>query len=171
MTDSSQSKESQGQKRVANAPDPAGHQSTSKPRVSTIAEDLIITGNVMSKGEIQLLGKVHGDIHCHSLILGDQGELTGNVVAENVEASGRLIGSVRALGVTLQATCHIEGELLHQSLIIQRGAYFEGKSRHFEGPLLTDQAVPEERIIDRPKLGVERPETSQTNGSRSEGAV
>ena len=42
--------------------------------------------------------------------------------------SGRLIGSVQARLVTLQAKSHVEGDLFHQSLAMEQGAYFEGKS-------------------------------------------
>jgi cytoskeletal protein CcmA (bactofilin family) len=35
----------------------------------------------------------------------------------------------------LQATCHVEGDVLHKSLAIEQGAFFEGKSRRSEEPL------------------------------------
>ena len=70
--------------------------------ISTIAEDLTITGNVTSKGELHLDGQVQGDIHCVSLVLGETAQLEGNVVAQDVIVRGRLIGSVRALRVTLE---------------------------------------------------------------------
>jgi cytoskeletal protein CcmA (bactofilin family) len=39
------------------------------------------------------------------------------------------------LRVTLQAQSHVEGEIFHQSLAIEQGAYFEGKSRRSDNPL------------------------------------
>jgi hypothetical protein len=80
--------------------------------LSNIGEDLVITGNVTSKGEIQLDGQLHGDIHCVSLILGENAQLEGGVVAEDVVIRGRLKGSVRALRVTLESKCHVEGDLI-----------------------------------------------------------
>ena len=38
--------------------------SASKMVPSIIGEDLTITGNVTSKGEIQVDGEIQGDIHC-----------------------------------------------------------------------------------------------------------
>jgi cytoskeletal protein CcmA (bactofilin family) len=104
------------------------------PAASTIGEDLTITGNVSSKGAIHLEGRIVGDVDCVSLVLGENSQLEGNVVAENALIRGRLVGSVRAPEVTLQATSHVEGDLLHQSLAIEQGAFFEGKSRRSEGP-------------------------------------
>ena len=96
---------------------------------STIGEDLRITGNVSSKGEIHLDGEVHGDVSCVALVLGDSATLEGNVTAEDVVIRGHLIGSVKALRVTLQAMSHVEGDIYHQSLALEQGAYFEGRSR------------------------------------------
>jgi cytoskeletal protein CcmA (bactofilin family) len=37
--------------------------------------------------------------------------------------------------VTLQSSSHVEGDIFHQSLAIEQGTYFEGKSRRSEDPL------------------------------------
>ena len=38
---------------------------------SIIGEDLTVTGNVLSKGEVQVDGQIQGDVHCSSLIVGE----------------------------------------------------------------------------------------------------
>ncbi len=106
----------------------------SKIEASTIGEDLVISGNVDSKSEIHLEGNVRGDVSCVALVLGENSKLEGNVKAEDVVVRGRLIGSVRAMRVTLHSTSHVEGDLHHQSLAIEQGAYFEGNSRRCEDP-------------------------------------
>ena len=60
--------------------------------ISTIGEELTITGNVTSKGELHLNGQVQGDVRCAALVLGEKAQLEGNVVAENVMVRGRLVG-------------------------------------------------------------------------------
>ena len=50
-------------------------------RISTISENLTITGNVTSQGELHLDGQVQGDVHCVALVLGENAQLEGNVVA------------------------------------------------------------------------------------------
>jgi cytoskeletal protein CcmA (bactofilin family) len=106
-----------------------------KTEASTIGEDLVITGNVDSKGEIHLQGSVCGDVFCVALVLGENAKLEGNVRADDVVVKGQLIGSIRAMRVTLHATSHVEGDLYHQSLAMEQGAYFEGKSRRSADPL------------------------------------
>jgi cytoskeletal protein CcmA (bactofilin family) len=116
--------------------------SPSKLVPSIIGEDLTITGNVVSKGEIQIDGEVQGDVHCGSLLLGDKSQIVGGVVAEDVVVRGRIVGSIRGLRVTLQAQSHVEGDIYHQSLAIEQGAYFEGKSRRSDDPMAANKTPP-----------------------------
>jgi cytoskeletal protein CcmA (bactofilin family) len=124
----------------------------STPSASTIGEELMIAGNVTSKGEIHVDGQVQGGIHCHSLVLGENSQFEGSVVAEDVVIRGRLIGSVRALRVALHSKCHVEGDLYHHSLTIEQGAYFKGKSRRFEESVSSSQAEPIGRATARSRL-------------------
>ena len=112
---------------------------SSAPSVSTIGEDLTILGDVISKGKLHLDGHVQGDVHCLSLVLGENSQLEGSVIAEDVVVQGCLIGSVRALRVTLLPRSHVEGDLFHQSLSMEQGAYFEGESRRCEDLLVPNQ--------------------------------
>jgi cytoskeletal protein CcmA (bactofilin family) len=116
--------------------------SASKMVPSIIGEDLVINGNVTSKGEIQVDGEIQGDIHCGSLLLGDKSQVMGGVIAEDIVVRGRVVGSIRGLRVTLQAQSHVEGDIFHQSLAIEQGAYFEGKSRRSDNPLAEIKATP-----------------------------
>ncbi|MGA7546214.1 MAG: polymer-forming cytoskeletal protein [Methyloceanibacter sp.] len=138
---------------------PAGQRPGSRsPKISTIGEDLLITGNVTSKGEIHFDGELHGDIHCVSLVLGESSQLEGGVLAEDVVVRGRLKGSVRALRVTLQSKCHVEGDLIHQSLAIEQGAFFEGSSSRSEDPLLPSQEALREPVFAKPEPVAEQTE-------------
>lgn len=109
--------------------------------ISTIGEDLTITGNVTSKGALYLDGQVQGDVRCVALVLGENARLEGSVVAEEVMVRGRLIGSVRALRVALQSKSHVEGNLFHTSLSIEQDTHFEGESRPSEDPLSASSEV------------------------------
>lgn len=102
---------------------------------SIIGEDLTIVGNTSSTGEIHVQGKIQGDIHCATLIVGPSAEISGGVVAEDVTVQGRVMGSIRGERVSLQSSSHVEGDVFHKSLAIEQGAYFEGKSRRSENPV------------------------------------
>jgi cytoskeletal protein CcmA (bactofilin family) len=130
----------------------------SKMIPSIIGEGLTITGNVASKGEIQVDGEIQGDIHCGSLLLGDTAQVVGGVIAEDIVVRGRVVGSIRGVRVTLQAQSHIEGDIIHQSLAIEQGAYFEGKSRRTDNPL---------EEVKASSAGSPRPVTSRRTSIRN----
>jgi cytoskeletal protein CcmA (bactofilin family) len=102
---------------------------------STIGADLSITGNLESKGEIQIEGEVQGDVHAARIVIGEHARITGALVADEVVVRGSVQGSIRGNNVTFQAASHVEGDVFHRSLAIEQGAYFEGKSRRSDDPM------------------------------------
>ena len=63
------------------------------------------------------------------------------VVAQDVIVRGRLIGSVRALTVTLEANSHVEADLFHKSLSLEQGTHFDGDSHPSKDPLSSSPEV------------------------------
>lgn len=102
---------------------------------SVIGPDLIITGNLFSKGEMQVDGEVQGDIRATNLIVGERARITGTITAEEAVIRGQVMGSIRSRRVMLQSSSRVEGDIYHQSLAIEQGAYFEGKSRRSDDPM------------------------------------
>ncbi|MGD9828998.1 MAG: polymer-forming cytoskeletal protein [Hyphomicrobiaceae bacterium] len=113
-------------------PSPLARADKSMPAV--IGADLTIMGNLISKGEVQVDGEVQGDLHCSHVVVGERARITGGIIADDVVVRGQVMGSIRGLRVTLQSSSHVEGDIYHQSLAIEQGAYFEGKSRRAEDP-------------------------------------
>ncbi|MGH6815591.1 MAG: bactofilin family protein [Hyphomicrobiaceae bacterium] len=112
----------------------------SAPRVesvtrTTISADLTIEGNVVSKGEVQVDGDIKGSIRCAALVIGENSEILGDIIAEEIVVRGRVIGSVHGSRVQLQSTAYVEGDIHHQALGIEQGASFEGKSKRVEDPV------------------------------------
>jgi len=102
---------------------------------SVIGSDLVIVGNLESKGEVTVEGQIQGDIHCAMLLVGESAQITGGILAEEVVVRGKVLGSIRGNKVTLQSSAHVEGDVFHKALAIEQGAFFEGKSRRAEDPL------------------------------------
>jgi len=115
---------------------------------SVIGPDLVIIGDLVSNGHVQVDGEIQGDIHGTHIVIGEGARITGGIVSEEVVVRGTVMGSIRGRKVMLQAESKVEGDIFHKSLAIEQGAYFEGKSRRSEDPL----------------AGVERPELSVDTG-------
>jgi cytoskeletal protein CcmA (bactofilin family) len=102
---------------------------------SIISADLVVHGNLVATGDIQIDGTVEGDIRSQSLTIGEKASINGEVVAEDIVIRGRVIGTIRGRRVQLASTCHVEGDILHEALAVETGAFFEGNCRHSDDPI------------------------------------
>ncbi len=102
---------------------------------SIISADLIVRGALFSAGDVQIDGRVDGDIRAGGLIVGEKAVIVGDIYAEEIVVRGRVEGGISARKVSLSSTCHVEGNILHEALAVEIGAYFEGNCRHSDNPL------------------------------------
>jgi cytoskeletal protein CcmA (bactofilin family) len=94
---------------------------------SIISHGTHVVGDITTDGEVQIDGKVEGNIHCHSLIIADTGEVTGKVVCESVTVHGLLTGTVQSQSVTLSSTARMVGDVTHETLTVEPGARMQGQ--------------------------------------------
>ena len=106
-----------------------------KPPASILSQDLHITGNMRTTGDIQVEGTVEGDIRAHLLTIGETATIKGEVTADDVVINGRIVGRVRGLKVRLTATARVEGDIIHKTIAIESGAHFEGSVQRQDDPL------------------------------------
>jgi len=107
---------------------------------SIISSDLVVNGTLTSSGDIQVDGRVEGDVRSAGLVVGDKAYIHGEVLAEDITVRGRVQGSIRARKVLLCATSHVEGNILHEAFAVETGAFFEGNCRHADNPLSEENA-------------------------------
>ncbi len=125
------------------------HRGADRGAPSIIGPELIISGNLSSRGDIQVEGEVQGDIHATHVTVGERAQITGGIIADEVVVRGHVMGSIRGKRVLLQTTCHVEGDVYHQTLAIEQGAFFEGKSRRTQDPT-AGFAGPERKVAVTP---------------------
>jgi cytoskeletal protein CcmA (bactofilin family) len=106
-----------------------------KSAPSIISTDMVVQGSLIATGDIQVDGRVEGDIESGSLTIGEKATVHGEISCEEVIIRGRVIGSVRASRVHLAGTSHVEGDIFHQALAVETGAFFEGNCRHSDNPV------------------------------------
>lgn len=122
----------------APAPAPASmapEQPKARPKVASLISDgITIEGGVVGDGELQIDGIVRGDVRVARLTVGDTGHIEGSVYAEATEIRGRVIGSVTAKQVRLYGTAYVDGDITHEQLAMETGAFFQGRSLKFQRP-------------------------------------
>lgn len=118
---------------------PLGDMPSSAPKTKTapsiLSSDLTITGNLRTSGDIQIEGKVEGDIRAHLLTIGETASIKGEVVADDIIVNGHVSGRVRGLKVRLTSTARVDGDIIHKTIAIESGAHFEGSVQRQDDPL------------------------------------
>ncbi|MGI9378163.1 MAG: bactofilin family protein [Methyloligellaceae bacterium] len=101
---------------------------------SVISEAIKITGDVSSRDQLVVHGNITGDMDCASLIVGENGQISGNVLADEVIIHGQVEGSIRGVSVSLHKTANVSGDIYHQNIAIEMGTIFDGSLRRSENP-------------------------------------
>jgi cytoskeletal protein CcmA (bactofilin family) len=96
---------------------------------SILSADMRVTGNLNSEGEIQIDGAIEGDVRTKILLVGQNAEVKGEIVAETVQIYGTVHGQIKAKIVILAKSAHVVGDILHEDLSIEKGAFLEGHCR------------------------------------------
>ena len=109
------------------APKPRTAKTTSMP--SIVSEGLHIAGNLFSDGDVQVDGRVEGDVQGRNITVGATGTVVGKIIADEAMISGAVNGEIRARAIVLTRTAKVASDITQESMSIEAGAVFEGTCR------------------------------------------
>jgi len=147
---SNRNKDSTAPPAMAAVPAPAPKRGRVLSAPSIISTDMAIQGALNSSGDIQIDGRLEGDVRSIGLVIGEKAEIHGEIYAEDVTVRGKVVGRIRARKVLLAATSHVEGDILHEAFAVESGAFFEGNCRHSDNPLGDNQQTEVKLAPQRP---------------------
>lgn len=95
-----------------------------------IAEDIEIVGSVKSASDVQLAGKLNGDLTCNgNAVIGETATVKGNINANSTTVKGQITGNVSVKDrIELSSTARLNGDIRSKRLSVEDGATFVGKS-------------------------------------------
>ena len=99
---------------------------------SVLGADLVFEGTISGEGELHVEGAVRGDIHVARLVVGDKAHIEGVIRGGSIEVRGRVVGNIEAKSIKLYETAYVEGDITHEQLSIDVGAYFQGRCQQFQ---------------------------------------
>ena len=141
------------------------------PRVaSLIANDITLEGNLSGDGELQIDGVIRGDVRVARMTVGETGHVEGGIYAETAEIRGRVIGSITAKQVRLYGACYVDGDITHEQLAIESGAFFQGRSLKFQRQAPTLSQAPVQAAPTQAPPVPERPAVSPATGNATIGS-
>ena len=96
---------------------------------SKLADDLKITGEVTSRGDVEVDGVIEGNIKARKIETSKEAKIRGTLRCDAVYVGGRFEGTIDADKVELSSTANVDGEITSASLSMDEEAYFSGTSK------------------------------------------
>lgn len=118
---------------------------------SIISSDLTITGDLMSEGELHIDGRIQGDIRCRVLVVGVNAQINGAIQADAARVHGSIDGHLCARSIFLASSAKVTGDITHERLEIEPGAFLEGHCRHMNDPIPAEQGPADLMLTDARK--------------------
>ena len=100
-----------------------------------IGEGTLLEGSCVSQADIRIEGEVVGDLRTSGeVVIGEKGSVRSEIQARDVTIAGRMEGTVIASGIVrITPSGRLVGIVEASSLIIEKGAVFQGTSRMYDG--------------------------------------
>ena len=110
-----------------------------------VGKGTVIEGDLRVKNSLRIDGMVKGNVNTtDTIIIGKEGEVEGKVRAKHLLLGGKVKGNVFASGrVFLESTASIFGDIKAVRLVVDEGAFFNGKCTMNEVTKI-DEASPTE---------------------------
>lgn len=88
-----------------------------------------IIGNIVCDGPWEILCSIEGELRGTELTIAAGATVVGSVVGRDVTVRGRVTGTIRAVNVKLRGAAAVDGDIFHQTLLVEEDAAFDGASR------------------------------------------
>lgn len=122
---------------------------------SIIGSGISVDGDIEADIDLRIRGKVVGNVRCAALVLGEQGEIRGNVVADHVRLSGRIEGAVETGDLALEEGAWVKGDVTYSRVRMVKGAVVEGRMSHVARERASEEEpVPAGQVAAAPKPAV-----------------
>ena len=110
-----------------------------------LGEGAVFEGNISCEGSMKVEGTLKGNVKAdHTLVVGPNGSITGDINAEGVIIFGEVNGKVDSGSLEIKSTGRITGEVLIETLITEAGGIMRAKCE-MKGP--AQQADSDDQVL------------------------
>ncbi|MCW9094799.1 MAG: polymer-forming cytoskeletal protein [Ignavibacteriaceae bacterium] len=98
--------------------------------ITIISHGVKLEGKITCEGNVRIDGTIQGDVISHgNVTVGEQGEINGQVNGQIIIIGGKVSGEINAKeNLTLESKANLKGDVFAKILVVEAGAYFDGKS-------------------------------------------
>jgi cytoskeletal protein CcmA (bactofilin family) len=133
---------------------------------TVIGEDVEISGNVKCESNIQLNGKLNGDLTCAAqATIGNTSAVKGNMTVETVAIMGQVNGNITAKDkIDLKSTARLHGDIRAKRLTVEDGVTFVGKVEVNPSGTSAGAAQPQAKPAEEKPAPTDAPEATDGQG-------
>ena len=93
---------------------------------STLSNSFSLKGSISCKGELQIDGRINGNINGEKVILGPESSMDGTLTADEVVISGKFKGKIKGKSIRLDSGASVNAEIIYEILAIEDGSSVNG---------------------------------------------
>ena len=99
---------------------------------SIISEDTEFKGNIKTSGEIQIDGLLIGDVKAKQIVIGINGKVRGNIIANFLRICGKIEGEIRAETLEIVSSASVKGNVYKKTISMEAGSKIIGNINELE---------------------------------------
>ncbi len=92
-----------------------------------VAIDMVIEGQIISQGLVEIEGKIKGSVRSNSVVLLEKGIIEGDVIAESFCVRGKFLGNIVAQNVNIASKANVIGTIEYGLLSVEDGAAIDAQ--------------------------------------------
>ncbi|MDG2356208.1 MAG: polymer-forming cytoskeletal protein [Paracoccaceae bacterium] len=96
---------------------------------SLLANSINLKGSISCKGELQIEGRINGNITGEKVVLGADSNMEGTLNADEVIISGKFKGKIKGKSIRLDSGSSVDAEINYEILAIEDGSTVNGTIR------------------------------------------
>ncbi len=100
---------------------------SASPGLTFIAPETVVSGDLATEAQLHVDGRIEGNVRCAQLIQGGEGNIAGNIQADEARLAGTVEGTVSAGMLIVEASARILGDVAYETISIEAGAQIEGR--------------------------------------------
>ena len=93
---------------------------------SILANCFSLKGSITCKGELQIDGRINGNINGEKVILGPESSMDGTLNADEIVISGKFKGKIKGKSIRLDSGAIVDAEITYEILAIEDGSSING---------------------------------------------
>ncbi len=93
---------------------------------SVLANSINLRGSISCKGELQIEGRINGNITGEKVVLGSDSNMEGTLNADEVVISGKFKGKIKGKSIRLDSGAFVDAEIHYDVLAIEDGSTVNG---------------------------------------------